>query len=91
MAIIAYFRHVLDFYYWKGIPCVRTWPKSPRGVRSPAVQAQWGAFATASRLWIQMSQEVQDTYTRLSAGTGLSGRDMFTRAYITGLYRYPTP
>ena len=35
--------------------------------------------------------EVQQPYNRLAEGTGLSGRDMFTRSYLSGLYRYPTP
>ncbi len=91
MAIIRGFKGKLDFYYWKGIACCRSWPKSPGQIRSVPVTQQWPAFTTAAGLWLQLSQEVQDSYTRIAEGTALSGRDMFTRSYLTGLYRYPTP
>jgi len=98
--IISGFKGVIDFYVnyqsgnrevaGKGIPCARRWPRSPGHRRAPAVEAQWSAFSTAASLWNQLSDEVQDTYNAMASGTGLSGRDLFTRGYITGLYRYPT-
>jgi len=89
--IIDGYKGTLDFYYNMGIPCVRRWPKSPGHIRSPAVTAGWTAFSYAAAEWKNLSQVVQDAYCRLAEGSGLSGRDMFTRSYITGLYRYPTP
>ncbi|GAH92479.1 unnamed protein product, partial [marine sediment metagenome] len=47
-AIIKGFKGTLDFYVWKGITCVRSWPRSPGRKRAPAVQAQWPAFAWAA-------------------------------------------
>ncbi|KKL62564.1 hypothetical protein LCGC14_2183940 [marine sediment metagenome] len=91
MAIIRGFKGALDFYYWMGIACCRSWPKSPGKIRSVPVAAQWPAFSESARLWSQLSLEVQQPYNRLAEGTGLSGRDMFTRSYLSGLYRYPTP
>ncbi len=89
--IIDGFKGTLDYYIWKGIVCVRSWPKSPGKNRSAPVQAQWPAFTYAAGEWSNLSQVVQDAYNRLAEGSGLSGRDMFTRAYLTGLYRYPAP
>jgi len=98
--IISGFKGVIDFYVnyqscnrevaGPGIPCARKWPRSPGHKRAPAVEAQWTTFSTAASLWNQLSPEVKATYNTIAQGTGLSGRDMFTRAYITGLYRYPT-
>ncbi|GAH42548.1 unnamed protein product [marine sediment metagenome] len=89
-AIIDGFKGSLDFYYWMGIPVVRAWPKSPGKARSPAVEAQWPLFTIAAQEWKKLSPIVQDAYRQLATNSGLTGRDMQVRAYITGLYRYPT-
>lgn len=89
--IIDGFKGTLDFYFNMGIPCVRSWPKSPGKLRSEPVMSGWPAFAYAASEWSNLSPVVQDAYRKLATNSGLSGRDMFTRAYLTGLYRYPTP
>ena len=91
MAIIDGFKGVIDFYVHRGIPCARAWPRSPGKKRSLAVEAQWPSFAYASREWTNLSPAVQAAYNELATNSGLSGRDMQVRAYLTGLYRYPTP
>ena len=100
MDIISGFKGVIDYYVnfqscdrevaGKGIPCARRWPKSPGHVRSVAVMEQWSAFSEAARYWSELTPEVQAPYNKMASGTGLSGRDMFTRGYISGLYRYET-
>jgi len=86
--IVSGFKGVIDFYEYLGIPVARRWPRSPGHKRSPAVQAQWPIFATAARLWSQMSPEVREAYNQQASGTALSGRDLSIKAYISGLYRY---
>lgn len=81
----------IDFYVHRGIPCARSWPKSPGKLRSPAVVAQWSPFRVASQEWKFLSPAVQASYNVLATNSGLSGRDMQVRAYLTGLYRYPIP
>jgi len=90
-AIIAGFKGTIDFYYWKGIPVARSWPKSPGKLRSQAVMAQWPTFIYAAREWVNLSPAVQAAYKELATNSGLSGRDMQVRSYLQGLYRYPTP
>ncbi len=90
-AIIDGFKGSIDFYYYMGIAVARSWPKSPGKERSPAVMAQWPVFSYASREWANLSPEMQDAYITLATNSGLSGRDMQVRAYLTGLYRYPIP
>lgn len=89
-AIISGFKGVIDFYYNMGLACVRRWPRSPGHRRAPAVESTWAAFADASRLWGQLSPTVQRSYEEMATGTGLTGRDMFQRSYLKGLYAYPT-
>lgn len=85
MTVIKGFRGVLDYYVWKGIACVRRWPRSPGHRRAPAVEAQWSAFTEASKLWVTLSPEVQDAYNRMAVGTHMSGRDIQVKSYITNL------
>ena len=89
--VISGFRGVIDFYYYMGIPCARRWPRSPGKKRTPASMAWWAPFAYASSEWNNLSEEVRRTYEELASDTGLSARDMFTRAYMTGLFRNPIP
>jgi len=86
LAIINGFKGTLDFYVWNGINCVRSWPRPPEGPRSPAVQATWPAFSWATKNWQSLSQEVQDAYRAMAAGTSLTGRDLFIKLYITKKY-----
>ncbi|MBA7705778.1 hypothetical protein ES703_114617 [subsurface metagenome] len=88
--IISGFKGKLDFYVHDGIPCVRLWPRSPGHKRAPAVEAQWTAFTQAAQYWHLVSKEVQDAYNKMASGTGLTGRDLYTRGFIRGLYRYET-
>ncbi|MBA7569782.1 hypothetical protein ES708_11523 [subsurface metagenome] len=87
--VISGFKGTLDFYYHEGQACVRAWPKRPGRERTPAVRAGWELFANASREWDNLSDEVRHTYEELATGSALSGRDMFMRAYMKGLYAYP--
>ena len=86
--VISGFRGVIDFYLHDGIPCARRWPRSPGHFRAPAVMAGWVPFTTAVQLWNQASPFVRDTYNVLAPDTGLSGRDWFMRAYLSGIFRY---
>jgi len=89
--IIDGYKGTLDFYINMGIPCVRSWPKSPGKLRSQAVMAQWPIFTHAAKEWKNLSPAVQQAYTKYATNSGLTGRDMLMRAYLRGLYYYPTP
>lgn len=90
-AIISGFKGVLDFYYYVGLAVVRKWPASPGHLRSPAVMKQWEAFSYAAKEWSNLSPEVQSAYNKMSSDSGLSGRDLFQRAYLKGIFQYPMP
>ena len=100
LARISGFKGVIDYYVYHpsdpaitgvhGTPCARRWPRSPGHRRAPAVEAQWPAFSQAVTYWPQLSPEIKHAYIKMASGTGLSGRDLFTRSYLKGLYAYPT-
>jgi len=99
LAIIDGFKGKVDFYTYhascdpelkgEGIPVARKWPRSPGHERAAAVKEGWAAFSYAAGAWALLSDEIQEAYRALAVGSGLSGRDMFTRSYLKGLYRYP--
>ncbi|GAH27142.1 unnamed protein product [marine sediment metagenome] len=88
-AIIDGFKGKIDFYMHRGIACARKWPRSPGHLRAPAVMAQWPTFTEAAQGWVKLTEEERQAYRDLASGTGLSGRDLFTRSYIKGLLPYP--
>lgn len=100
LAIISGFRGVIDYYIYypscpvqtgvKGTPCARRWPRSPGHRRAPAVEEGWVAFSYIAGQWSTLDPEIQAAYSKQASGTGLNGRDLFERSYLTGLYTYPT-
>lgn len=88
--IISGFKGTIDFYLWMGIPVARSWPRSPGHDRAPAVEAQWPAFRIAATAWDNLDEATQDAYRHMAAGTDFTGRDMFARSYLSGLFAYPT-
>lgn len=91
LKIIRGFKGTLDFYYHRGILCVRKWPDSPGKNRSPNVQAQWPVWTQAAKLWPQLSLAVRQAYTEMAVSTNLTDRDMFFRGYISGTLKYYKP
>lgn len=87
LVIIDGFKGKLDFYVHNGVPCVRRWPRSPGKRRSPSVEAQWPAFTFAAANWNALSPEVQAAYNETASETNMSGRDLFTKGFITDYFR----
>lgn len=86
-AIVSGFKGVLDFFVHDGIACVRRWPRPPTKKRSAAVQAQWPAWRYATTTWNALSKYVQDAYRATAAVSSLSGRDLYTKAFIKDYFR----
>ncbi|MBA7534542.1 hypothetical protein ES705_26791 [subsurface metagenome] len=81
----------IDFYIHDGVACARSWPRSPGKQRAPAVMAQWPNWTYSAREWVNLSPIVQAAYIEFSTNSGLTGRDMQMRGYLSGLYRYELP
>lgn len=89
VAVISGLKGKVDFYEWMGIPVARRWPRWTLTQRSPAVVAQQPAWAYASRLWGQLSPEVQAAYRVMAQSSGLSCRDIQIRSFLSGVFTYP--
>ncbi len=51
----------------------------------------WAAFGYAAGEWSNLSPDVQAAYNKMAEKSGLTGRDFFQRAYLKGIFTYPTP
>jgi len=101
LAIIAGFYGKVDFYLYHpscdpeakgpGTVVARKWPRSPGHDRAAPVEATWPAFTYAAKEWSNLAPVVQNAYIAQAEGSALSGRDLFTRSYLKGLYRYSFP
>jgi len=87
--IIDGLKKSIDFYEWMGIPVARKWPRSPGHLRAPAVMEQWAAWSYIAKAWDPLPQDIKDAYAAMVVGTKWTPRDLFTRGYLSGFYRYP--
>lgn len=69
------FKGILDFYAWKGQPCVRRWPRSPGKLRAPAVMAQWDDFKHVTQGFKTIDGTVMPALSSMVTGTQLVQKD----------------
>lgn len=72
------FKGGLDFYFWKGIPCVRLWPKLYSGIISKSQTASYTAFAQIGHMKSLVPPEVRAAYKTWAVGTTWIWTDIFT-------------
>ena len=89
--IISGLKGTIDFYYWKGIPVARQWPRSPGKDRSQAVKAQWPAWGAASKLWVQLSKEYQLLHGAWCGHGRYNPRDLQIKSYLSNIYAPSDP
>lgn len=79
---IKSFKGTLDFYVWRGLPCVRSWPRPPSGPRSPAVQAAAATFSEIIKAQGNWNAVFHDAAIAQTFGTAWTWRDEL----VAGLY-----
>lgn len=84
--VISGFKGVIDFYVYMGIPCARKWPKKTGKIRSPAVMEQWFSWRYITQVWNQIDPAIQDAYRDTAQNTNLTGRDLFSKNFISASY-----
>lgn len=80
--IIRGFKGVLDFYLWKGLPCVRRWPRMTKAKQTQASKdaaAIFGQISSNYRLLAPLALEAYQIEARTQPRTA---RDL----YISGAY-----
>lgn len=79
-AVIDGYKGIIDFYLWKGIPCVRSWPRKPKMPRSPAVQASAAIFGALATAFSDTPPNIRARASELAVGTAWTWRDVRYRA-----------
>jgi len=70
----------IDYYVFRGIPCARSWPRSPRLPRSSAVQAAAAIFAAFSQSAMATDPAVKEQAIESMDGQPWSWKDVVTSA-----------
>jgi len=81
---IATLKGLVDFYYYKGVPVARSWPKSPTLPRNENVQKGMAVFTAAAHLMKETSPEVIDAWKEMARHSPQTWRDYFMRGYMSG-------
>lgn len=88
--IIDGFKGKIDFYYYKGVPVCRRWPRNQGRSQTPSSVAQQPMFTYVQKLWEQVSPFVKAAYADQAPNSALHQRDWFMRGYYGMIYRYDT-
>lgn len=86
--VVIAFRGTLDFYCYRGLFCVRSWPRSPKRPRSPAVQISAQIFSDFSRRIESQNPVLTDTAKALTHGSKWTWKDITTFAAYGHLIRW---
>jgi len=80
------FRGILDFYVWRGLPCVRRWPNKGHHNRSPVEVAAGYTFGAIIKAFALVGGEVKALYDQDAVGQPRTGRDIYVSALFGKLH-----
>lgn len=84
--VINTLKGTLDFYYWKGLAVVRSWPHIPMSSRTPASLASAQLFGQIVQGWALTGGQVKNWYTQAAADQPRTGRDLYVSGVLGGLH-----
>lgn len=86
ISIIRGLKGILDFYYWKGIPCVRKWPVIPPSSRSPASMRSARLFGAIVAAYSLLGAVLKELFALDAADQTRTARDLFVSAVLGHLH-----
>ncbi len=89
LAVIVGLKGVLDFYYWKGIPCVRKWPRIPPAHRTPASLQSAALFGAIIQGYALLGGTLKTFFSEDAADQPRTGRDIYISATLGHLHEAP--
>lgn len=72
----------IDYFCWKGLQVLRSWPKYPVYRRSEKELAWQKAFKDASDSWISLPLAMKEVYNQAAKGMKMHGRNLFMQELI---------
>lgn len=89
--IIRGFKGVLDFYLWKGLPCVRKWPHTPRSRRTEGSIAAAALFGDILKSYRLLAPTVLEAYQENANGIPRTPRDVYVSGVLGHLHERTIP
>ena len=86
LEVIDTLKGTLDYYYWKGIPCCRKWPKIPISSRTPASLASAQLFGDIVQGWALTCAEEKAAYAEAAADQPRTARDLYVSGVLGHLH-----
>lgn len=80
-SIIDGLRGALDFYVYRGIPCVRSWPRNKHAGFTPGALINQPRLARSARLKPFLSASLAVASERYRLGSPFTNGDVHTAAY----------
>lgn len=76
------FRETIDFYYWRGKPCMRLWPRKSNAPATPQQLAARQWFVSSRKQLRLMDETARCGLRLLCVGRSSAWLDFFTANYI---------
>lgn len=86
LTIIRGLKGILDFYYWKGVPCVRKWPVIPPSSRSPASMRSAHLFGAIVAAYSLLGAVLKELFALDATDQTRTARDLFVSAVLGHLH-----
>lgn len=83
---VASLKGTLDYYLWRGIPVVRSWPRKPKMPRTAAVTASFTLFGQVAKAITQVPAEMQYMPDDWQLNTNWTWRDFWTASIYLGFW-----
>lgn len=84
LEVINTLKGTLDFYYWKGIPCVRKWPHIPHSSRTQPSLDSAHLFGLIVQGWGLVGAAAKELYWASAADQPRTGRDLYVSGVLGG-------
>lgn len=84
--VIKGLRGVLDFYCWKGLNCVRSWPHIAKANRSPASMESAALFGLIVQGYSLLGGALKTLFIEDAADQPRTGRDLYISAVLGHLH-----
>lgn len=82
---------IVDFYFWKGIPVARMFPRPPVHPRSVPQVRTWSAFSASMDIYNTLAPFWKTALKWASADSAWTGRDLFLHFCIPYILRFSRP
>ncbi len=84
LEVINVLKGTLDYYYWKGIPCVRKWPHIPHSSRTQPSLDSAHLFGVIVQGWALVGATAKALYAEAAADQPRTGRDLYVSGVLGG-------